>query len=40
MYPNFYGGVRHAGSNYTGNQKNLNDAGGRVEKFNKKYGRK
>ena len=25
---------------YTGNQKNLNDAGGRVEKFNKKYGRK
>ena len=23
---------------YTGNQKNLNDAGGRVEKFNKKYG--
>jgi large subunit ribosomal protein L31 len=25
---------------YTGNQKSLVDAGGRVDKFNKKYGRK
>ena len=24
---------------YTGSQKNMNEAGGRVEKFNKKYGR-